>query len=202
MKDGQECIYYACGDSYEAIKKLPQVEKVVGKGFEILYFKDSVDEFVTKVLDEYDGKKFKNVAGGDLDLATEEEKKQFEEKKADFNETAEYIKNKLDGRVVAVKFTDELKSSAVCMSYEGEVSLEMEKVFKSMKTASPMPVEAKKVLEININHQIASKLKDAYENDKDKLDKYAEILFVEALMLAGFEPEDVNQFTTLINSLL
>ena len=107
-----------------------------------------------------------------------------------------------DGRVVAVKFTDELKSSAVCMSYEGEVSLEMEKVFKSMKTASPMPVEAKKVLEININHQIAGKLKDAYENDKDKLDKYAEILFVEALMLAGFEPEDVNQFTTLINSLL
>jgi len=202
MKEGQDCIYYACGESYEAIDLMPQTELVKDKGFEMLYFKDNVDEFVVKVLDSYEEKKFKNVASGDLDLATEEEKKQFEDKKQTFDGVAEYIREKLSGKVESVKFTDNLKSAAVCLSAEGEVSLEMEKTFKAMKSASPMPVVAKKVLEININHPVADKLKAMLGSDNEKLTKYAEILYNEAMLLAGFDIEDVNAFTLLVNSLL
>lgn len=201
MKEGQEVIYYACGASYAAIDKLPQTELIKNKGFEMLYFKDSVDEFVAKILGEYEGKKFKNISDDDLELSSEEEKKALEEKKEQFKEVAEYIKNKLAGKVEDVKFTDKMVTSAVCLSAEGDVSLEMEKTFKAMKNNSDMPVIAKKVLEINLNHPIADNLKNMI-GDSEKLDKYAVILYNEALMLAGFEIEDAGEFTAMVNSLL
>lgn len=201
MKEGQEVIYYACGASYAAIDKLPQTELIKNKGFEMLYFKDSVDEFVAKILGEYEGKKFKNISDDDLELSSEEEKKALEEKKEQFKEVAEYIKNKLAGKVEDVKFTDKMVTSAVCLSAEGDVSLEMEKTFKAMKNNNGMPVIAKKVLEINLNHPIADNLKNMI-GDSEKLDKYAVILYNEALMLAGFEIEDAGEFTAMVNSLL
>lgn len=202
MKEEQKEIFYACGSDYKSIAEMPQTEQVRAKGFEMLYFKDSVDEFVVKVLGEYDGKKFKNVQDGELELATEEEKKQSEDKKAGLADVAAYIKEKLTDKVAEVRFTDKLVTSAVCLSADGEVSLEMEKTFKAMKAASPVPVEAKKVLEINVNHPIADKLKNLFENDKETLDKYIKVLFGEALMLAGFEIDDASAFTATINSLI
>ncbi len=201
MKEGQDVIYYACGASYSAIDKLPQTELIKNKGFEMLYFKDSVDEFVAKILNEYDGKKFKNIADDDLELSSEEEKKVLEEKKEQFKEVAEHIKTKLEGKVEDVKFTDKMVTSAVCLSAEGDVSLEMEKTFKAMKNNTGMPVAAKKVLEINLNHPIAENLKNMLA-EPEKLDKYAVILYNEALMLAGFEIEDAAEFTAMVNSLL
>ena len=202
MKEGQTDIFYACGTDYNAIAAMPQTEQVRAKGYDILYFKDSVDEFVVKMLGEYEEKKFKNVQDGDLDFGSEEEKKQLEEKRTEFKEVAEFMKEKLSGKVEEVRFTDKLVKSAACLSADGDISLEMEKTFKSMKATSPVPVEAKKVLEINLNHPIAEKLKDLYGTDKEKLEKYAKVLLGEAKLLAGFELDDAAEFTCLVSELM
>lgn len=202
MKEGQTDIYYACGADYKSIAEMPQTELLSGKGYEMLYFKDNVDEFVTRVLGEYGGKKFKNVADGDLDLSTDEEKQELDKKREQFAALSEYIKNKLEGKVTSVKFTDKMVSSAVCLSSEGEITLEMEKTFKAMRGAEAGNVVANKVLEINVNHPLAGKLNDMLETDKEKLDKYCSILYGEAMLLAGFDPGDIGEFTSLINSLL
>lgn len=202
MKEGQSEIFYACGTDYDAIGSMPQTEQVRAKGYDILYFKDSVDEFVVKVLNEYEEKKFKNVQDGDLDLGSEEDKKQLEEKRIEYKDVAEFMKEKLSGKAEDVRFTDKLGKSAVCLSADGEISLEMEKTFKSMKATSPVPVEAKKVLEINLNHPVAEKLKTLFESDKDKLEKYAKVLWGEALLLAGFDLDDASEFTSLVSELM
>ena len=202
MKEGQTDIYYACGSDYKTIAEMPQTELLRAKGYEMLYFKDSVDEFVVKVLGEYDGKKFRNIQDGDLELNSEEEKAAVSEKKEQYKELSDYIKEKLGDKVSAVRFTDKLVTSAVCLSADGDISLEMEKTFKAMRASSPMPVEAKKVLEININHPIAEKLKTYYDSDKETLDKYIKVLYGEARMLAGFDIEDATEFTSVVNSLI
>ena len=202
MKEGQTDIYYACGSDYKSIAEMPQTEQVRAKGYEMLYFKDSVDEFVVKVLGEYEGKKFKNVQDGDLELSSEQEKAAAESKKEQFKELSAYIAGKLEGKVAEVRFTDKLVTSAVCLSTDGEISLEMEKTFKAMRASSPVPVEAKKVLEINLNHPIADKLKKYFDSDKETLDKYVKVLYGEAAMLAGLGIEDAAEFTAAVNSLI
>lgn len=202
MKEGQDSIFYACGSDYNAIADMPQTEQVRAKGYDMLYFKDSVDEFVVKVLNEYEEKKFKNVQDGDLDLGSEEEKKQLEEKRAEYKEVAEFMKEKLEGKAEDVRFTDKPMKSAACLSADGEISLEMEKTFKSMKATSPVPVEAKKVLEISLLHPVAQKLKTLYDTDKDKLANYAKVLWGEALLLAGFDLDDTAEFTSLVSDLM
>lgn len=202
MKEGQDSIFYACGSDYNAIADMPQTEQVRAKGYDLLYFKDSVDEFVVKVLNEYEEKKFKNVQDGDLDLGSEEEKKQLEEKRAEYKDVAEFMKEKLEGKAEDVRFTDKPMKSAACLSADGEISLEMEKTFKSMKATSPVPVEAKKVLEISLLHPVAQKLKTLYDTDKDKLANYAKVLWGEALLLAGFDLDDTAEFTSLVSDLM
>lgn len=202
MKEGQDSIFYACGSDYNAIADMPQTEQVRAKGYDLLYFKDSVDEFVVKVLNEYEEKKFKNVQDGDLDLGSEEEKKQLEEKRAEYKDVAEFMKEKLGGKAEDVRFTDKPMKSAACLSADGEISLEMEKTFKSMKATSPVPVEAKKVLEISLLHPVAQKLKTLYDTDKDKLANYAKVLWGEALLLAGFDLDDTAEFTSLVSDLM
>lgn len=202
MKEGQDSIFYACGSDYNAIADMPQTEQVRAKGYDMLYFKDSVDEFVVKVLNEYEEKKFKNVQDGDLDLGSEEEKKQLEEKRAEYKDVAEFMKEKLEGKAEDVRFTDKPMKSAACLSADGEISLEMEKTFKSMKATSPVPVEAKKVLEISLLHPVAQKLKTLYDTDKDKLANYAKVLWGEALLLAGFDLDDTAEFTSLVSDLM
>ena len=202
MKEGQDSIFYACGSDYNAIADMPQTEQVRAKGYDMLYFKDSVDEFVVKVLNEYEEKKFKNVQDGDLDLGSEEEKKQLEEKRAEYKYVDEFMKEKLEGKAEDVRFTDKPMKSAACLSADGEISLEMEKTFKSMKATSPVPVEAKKVLEISLLHPVAQKLKTLYDTDKDKLANYAKVLWGEALLLAGFDLDDTAEFTSLVSDLM
>lgn len=202
MKEGQDSIFYACGSDYNAIADMPQTEQVRAKGYDLLYFKDSVDEFVVKVLNKYEEKKFKNVQDGDLDLGSEEEKKQLEEKRAEYKDVAEFMKEKLEGKAEDVRFTDKPMKSAACLSADGEISLEMEKTFKSMKATSPVPVEAKKVLEISLLHPVAQKLKTLYDTDKDKLANYAKVLWGEALLLAGFDLDDTAEFTSLVSDLM
>ncbi|MBQ8427684.1 MAG: molecular chaperone HtpG, partial [Clostridia bacterium] len=201
MQEGQDVIYYACGESLEKIDAMAQVEIVKNKGFDVLYLKDNVDEFVLKTLDTYEGKKFKSVSDKDLNLGSEEEKQEMEDKAVSNKDLTDFIKETLGDKVHAVSLT-KLGSHPVCLSYEGEVSLEMEKVFKAMKTHSPVPVQAKKVLQINADHEILTKLRDLFNTDHEALKKYAKMLFVQAMLTEGFEVDDMGEYFTLVTELM
>lgn len=197
MKDGQDTIYYASSDSIDKIKLLPQYEAVKDKGYEILYMTDNVDEFAVQMLMEYDGKKFKNICDGTLDLDSDEEKEKLKNKNEEAKDLLGFIKETLDGEVTDVKFTDKLKSSAVCLSSEGYLSMEMEKVLKSMPNANGM--KAQLVLEINSNHSINDKLNKLYSDDKDTLKKFAKLLYYQARLISGLEINNPTEFSELIN---
>lgn len=197
MKGGQDTIYYACGDSVEKIKLLPQCEMVSDKGYEILYMTDNVDEFALQMLMEYDGKKFKNICDGTLDLSTDEEKEQLKAKNEESKELLGFLKEALGGTVTDVKFTDKLKSGAVCLSSEGYLSMEMEKVLKSMPNANDM-MKAQLVLEINSDHKVNEKISALYESDKDTLKEFAKLLYYQARLLSGLEIDNPSEFSELI----
>ena len=201
MQEGQDVIYYACGESLEKIDAMAQVEIVKNKGFDVLYLKDNVDEFVLKTLDTYEGKKFKSVSDKDLNLGSEEEKQEMEDKAVSNKDLTDFIKETLGDKVHAVSLT-KLGSHPVCLSYEGEVSLEMEKVFKAMKTQSPVPVQAKKVLQINADHEILTKLRDLFNTDHEMLKKYAKMLYVQAMLTEGFEVDDMGEYFALVTELM
>lgn len=197
MKDGQDLIYYACGDSIDKIKLLPQAEMVMDKGYEILYMTDNVDEFALQMLMEYEGKKFKNICDGDLDLSTDEEKEQLKAKNEESKELLSFLKESLDGKATDVKFTDKLSGSAVCLSSEGYLSMEMEKVLKTMPNANDS-MKAQLVLEINANHKVNDKISSLYENDKDTLKEFAKLLYYQARLLSGLEIENPSEFSEMI----
>lgn len=201
LKAEQTEIYYASGESYEKIKKLPQIEKATEKGYDILFFKDGVDEFVAKILNEYEGKKFKSVAEADFSLGSEEEKKELDEKTEQYKELFEEIKNNLDGKVVEVRLTSNLKSYPVCITASGEISIEMEKVLNAMPN-SDGKVKADKVLEISANHKILDKLWTLYNNDKETLKKYSIVLYEQARILEGLSMDDATEFVTALADIL
>jgi molecular chaperone HtpG len=180
---------------------LPQVETVKSKGFEVLYLTDDVDEFALKMLGKYADKEFKNVTAEALDIATDEEKKAIKEENDSAEEMLKFMKEKL-GNVSAVKFTNTLVKHPVCLSSEGELSVEMEKVLKKMPGADGNLPTANVVLEINLNHPIAAKLKSLYESDKEKLEKYAKILYAEACLISGISLENPAELTELISELM
>ena len=201
MKDEQKEIYYAAGETIDKIEILPQIEAVKKKGYEVLYLTDDVDEFALRVLGSYDGKPFKNVASEALDLTSDEEKAAEKEK----NESAEAMLTEMKeaiGKVSAVKFTTSLGNYPVCLSSEGELSVEMEKILKRMPGAEADAPKASVVLEINLNHPIAEKLTALYESDKEKLSKYAKILYAEACLIGGVAIEDPKELTELITELM
>ena len=201
MSEDQKYIYYAAGESVERIEMLPQVDAVKEKGYEVLYLTDDVDEFALKVLARYDDKEFKSVTAEALDISTDEEKEQI--KKA--NESAEAMLNFMKesvGKVSSVRFTNTLKKHPVCLSSEGELSVEMEKVLKRMPGAEEGAPTANVVLEINAQHPVAEKLKALYESDKDKLAKYAKILYSEACLIGGVAIENPVELTELISELM
>ncbi len=198
MKEGQEFIYYACGESVKKIDKLPQTEAVKEKGYEILYFSDSIDEFVAKTLLEYDGKKFKSVSDKDSIAETEEEKAASEKTREQYKALTEAVKASLKDKVADVRLSNKMKSHAVCLSAEGEISFEMERVFAAMKNGAD--VRAKRVLELNPEHALFQKL--AAVKDTDKFDKLCGVLLDEALLMEGFTPEDPAGFADAINTLL
>ncbi len=202
MKEDQKFIYYACGDSVEKIDKLPQTEAIKEKGYEILYMPDNVDEFVVKTLINYDEKEFKSVGAKDLGLETEDEKKKAEEVSEQNKDLTDFIRESLDGAVKEVRLSSRLKNNAVCLVADGEISLEMEKVFKAMKSAAAFPVVAEKVLEINPGHKIFAKLKTLFDTDKDALKEYAKVLYAAALVGEGMEIDKPDEIVSALTDIL
>lgn len=202
MKEDQKFIYYACGDSVEKIDKLPQTEAIKEKDYEILYMPDNVDEFVVKTLINYDEKEFKSVGAKDLGLETEDEKKKAEEVSEQNKDLTDFIRESLDGAVKEVRLSSRLKNNAVCLVADGEISLEMEKVFKAMKSAAAFPVVAEKVLEINPDHKIFAKLKTLFDTDKDALKEYAKVIYAAALVGEGMEIDKPDEFVSALTDIL
>ncbi|WP_085993862.1 molecular chaperone HtpG [Oceanobacillus senegalensis] len=192
MPEDQKYIYYATGESNERIEKLPQTEIVAEKGYEILYLTDQIDEFAIKMLMKYQDKEFRSVSSEDLgieDENNEEAKEQAEENKDLFAA----MKDILSGKVVDVRVSKRLKSHPVCLTAEGEISIEMEKVINAMP--DNQHIEANKVLEINVDHDVFKSLKAAYDNDKEKLGLYTNLLYNQALLIEGLPVNDPVEFT-------
>lgn len=195
MKEGQDKIYYASGESIDKIDLLPNVERFKEKDYEVLYLCDYVDEFTIQALQEYEGKKFANVASENVSLDTEEEKKELEKKNDEAKDMFSFMKESLP-EVKNIKYTNKLKNHPVCLSTEGNISLEMEKIMKSMPSGED--IKADVVLEINESHPIAEKLQNLYENDKDELSNYTKILYNQARLIEGLSIENPTELTNLI----
>lgn len=199
MKSEQKSIYYAAGETVDRIEMLPQVEKVKEKGFEILYLTDYVDEFAVKTLMTYEEKPFVNICAEDADFDTEEEKNELKAENEANKEMFDFMKDAL-GDISAVRFTNKLKNHSVCLTNEGAISAEMEKVLNSMPGNNN--VKAEYVLEINASHPIAEKLKTLFSDDKEKLTSYAKILYNQARLIGGLTIEDPSEFSKLITELM
>ena len=200
MREEQKTIYYASGETTDKIDMLPQADAVKAKGFEILYCTDDVDEFALQMLREYDGKEFMNICADKLDLDSDDEKAELEKANEEAKELFDFMKNALGDKVTAVSFTNKLNDYAVCLTSEGMLSLEMEKVLGAMPNASG--VKANVVLEINKNHEIAQKLKESFVSDKEKTEKYAKLLYAQACLIAGKSIENPAEFSKLICELM
>ena len=200
-KEGQDAIYYACGETADKILMLPQVEFLTEKGYEILLLTEDVDEFALKMLESYDGKSFKNVCTDKVDLGEDSEKEAQDKENEKNKEMLDFIKESL-GDVYAVKLTSRLGSHPVSLSAEGEMSIEMEKILSKMPGAEKGMARAQTVLEINMNHEIASKLKLLFINDKEKLSKYAKILYCQARLIGGLDIENPGEYSRLVCELM
>ena len=201
MPEDQPYYYYACGQSVDKIAKLPQVERILDKGYEILYCTEDVDDFVMKALDEVDGKKFKSVADDDALPQTEEEKKEAEEKAEAGKGVLEAVKEALGDQVKEVRISSILKSGACCLSADGPVSLEMERYMSKLEGGEHM--KAERVLELNPDAAPFAALKRAVEaGDKETVAKYAKVLYGQALLLADLPLEDPAEFAQLVSSLM
>lgn len=193
MPEDQKYIYYASGESVERIEKLPQTEIVLDKGYEILYFTDDIDEFAIKMIMSYKEKEFRNVSSGDLGIEEDAADKPSEEEQNENKDLFEAMQGILSGKVKAVKASKRLKSHPVCLSTEGELTIEMEKILKAMPNGQE--VQADKVLEINVNHDVFKSLKAAADSDKEKLGLYTNLLYNQALLIEGLQVNDPVQFT-------
>lgn len=197
MIENQETIYYACGETIDKIDLLPQVETVKDKGFEILYLTDYMDEFVFKVMQEYNGKKFMNVSDEAIDLDSEEEKEALKKANENNKKLFEKMQEFLNDSISSIQFTHRLKNHPVCLTSKGDISVEMEKVMNAMPT--DQKVKANIVMEINENHKISKKLEDLYKkNDFDSLMKYTKILYAQARLIEGLSLENPTEITNLI----
>ncbi|MCG5251656.1 molecular chaperone HtpG [Brevibacillus agri] len=193
MPEDQKYIYYATGESNERIEKLPQTELVADKGYEILYFTEDIDEFAIKMMRTYKEKEFRSVSSADLGIEADDQDKAADAENADNQELFSYMKSLLEGKVTSVKASKRLKSHPVCLSTEGDVTIEMEKVLNAMPNSQG--VKAQKVLEINVNHNVFQSLKTAFAEDKEKVNLYTALLYNQALLIEGLPIEDPVEFT-------
>lgn len=191
MLEDQKYIYYATGETIDRIDKLPQTELVAEKGYEILYFTEDIDEFAIKMLINYKEKEFKSVSSADIDIEANEDSEAID--KDENKELFEWMKETLSGKVIDVRASRRLRSHPVCLSSDGEVSIEMEKVLRSMP--DNQHVKAEKVLEINIHHEVFQSLKSAFVHDKEKLSLYTNLLYHQALLIEGLPIQDPVEFT-------
>lgn len=202
MKEDQKEIYYACGETKERIEMLPQLEKIKDKGYEVLYFTQDVDEFAIKVMINYDGKPFKSISDADLDLDTEEEKEEAKKLDEENKDMFSFMQEAIADKVKTVRLSKKLKTHPVCLSSDGSITIEMEKVLNAMPQNDGNKVNAEKALEINPNHPIFEKLKDLYANDKDKLKDYAKLLYDQALLIEGMSIDNPVEFANLVCELM
>lgn len=200
MKEGQEKIYYACGETIAKIDMLPIVERFKDKGFDILYLTEYVDEFAIKTLMQYENKTFANISSDNADIEDKEEKEQTEKLNKDNKDMLDAIKKALDEKVEGARFTNKLKNHPVCLTTEGDISIEMEKVINTMPTDEK--IHAKTILEINENHPIAEKMKELYKNNKDEFEKYSKILYSQARLIEGLTIENPTEISSLICELI
>ncbi|MDE6501189.1 MAG: molecular chaperone HtpG [Ruminococcus sp.] len=201
MREEQKYIYYATGESVDRIEQLPQTELVKDNGFEILYLTENIDEFVVKTLMKYKEKEFKSVSAEDLGLENTEKQEEIKAKEEENADLLKELAESLDGKVAKVILSHRLKSHPVCLTSEGEISLEMEKVFNSMPTGQK--ITAQRVLEINPEHEIFTKLQSiSTSGDRDKLGKYAKLLYSQALLIEGMAIENPVEFSNLICELM
>ena len=201
MPEDQKCIYFAAGDDTDRLNKLPNAQLVQSKGYDVLLCTEDVDEFCLQMMRDYKEKEFKNINSGDLGLETEEEKKAAEDTAAENKELFEQIKTALNGKVKDVKVNPTLQEHPVSLSSEGGISMEMEKVLRKMPTGKN--VESTKVLELNPNHPVFAALKAAHEaGDADKVSSYAELLYDQAMLIAGLPIEDPVAYAQLVCGLM
>lgn len=198
MKEDQKYIYYATGENADKIEKMPQTELLQDKGFEILYFTDEIDEFAIKMLTSYKEKEFKSVSSGDLGIEADE--KETEKETEDNKELFEFMKEALGGKVKDVRASKRLKNHPVCLTNEGELSIEMEKVLSMMPDSQG--IKADKILEINTSHEIFGTIRQAFEEDKDKLKLLSNLLYSQALLIEGLTIEDPVKFANDVCQLI
>ncbi|MBQ8808306.1 MAG: molecular chaperone HtpG [Clostridia bacterium] len=201
MPESQQYIYYACGETVSKIDNLPQTEQIKDKGYSILYMTDEVDEFVVNMLGEIDGKKFKSINDKDLGIETEEEKSDIQAKQEENQVMLDYLRDCLDGKVSAVRLSNKLKSHPVCLTTDGEVSLEMEKYFATIPGDHP-DIKAQRVLEINPTHKAFYMLLDTWQLDKDRCAKLGKLLYNQALLIADISIENPAEYTDLFWELI
>lgn len=202
MKEDQNVIYFASGETTAKIDTLPQTELLKEKGFEILYLTDSVDEFALQMMVDYEGKEFKSIQSSDADFETEEEKAEKKEKAEQNKDLLDEMKKHLEGRVADVRVSSRLRSHPVCLTSDSSVSLEMEKVLGAMPEGGGAKPKADKVLEINANHPIFEKLRFLCDNDKEKLSDYADILYDQAMLIEGMTIENPVDYCNKVCSLI
>lgn len=200
MDKDDDTIYYACGETTDKIDMLPMVENLKDKNKDILYLTDYVDEFVLKMLDKYDDKKFVNIATNDFDLSSKEEKEKLNKKNEDDKEMFEFMKNELDSDVEKIRYTNKLKNHPLCLTSDGEITTQMQKVINA--SAPDEHAEAKLILEINEDHEIAKKLRYLYDNDREMLKKYTKILYNEARLIEGLPVLNPTELSNLICQIL
>lgn len=201
MTEGQKKIYYAAGESREQAALLPQVEAVTKKGYEVLYLLEDVDEFALMMLHEYDGKEFANVTADELDISSDEDKESLKLENEKSKDMFDFMKESIGGDVSAVRFTNTLSNHPVCISSEGAVSASMEKTLGRMPGAE-QGIKAEKVLEINMEHPIASKLKMLFIEDKEKLAVFSKILYANARLISGLNIENPAEIGELVTGLM
>lgn len=197
MKEGQECIYYACGESNDKVDNMPQVELIKDKGYEILYLTEYVDEFALQTLTTYNAKKFVNVSNDNVDLDTDEEREELEKVNKESKDMFESMLKTLENNNISdIKFTHRLKNHPVCLTTEGQISSSMEKVLNALP--NDQKVNARMVMEINENHPIAQKLQNLYKENSEELEKYTKILYAEARLIEGLPIDNPTEVSNLI----
>ena len=200
MKEGQKEIYYASSESIDKIKMMPQVESVIDKGYEVLFLDEGIDEFVLQIMENYDGKKFVNVSANNIDLDSEEEKEELKKSNEENKDMFSFMKEAIgDDNIKEVRFTHRLKNHPVCLSSDGIVSVEMQKVLNAMPDQGNQNIKAQTVLEVNEKHPIAEKIKNLYKDDKkEELKKYTKILFNAAKLIEGLPIDNPTELSNLI----
>jgi len=202
MGEDQKYIYYAAGESHAKLSQLPQTELVRDRGYDILFLTDDVDEFVVQTLMNYNEKEFRSVSAEDLGLETEEEKEQKKQEAEDNKDLLDFVKDTMGDKLKEVRLSNKLKSHPVCLVPDSGLSFEMEKYLNRVAPNEDQKLHSGRILELNADHPAFAALKNAYENDKDKAGKYAQLLYAQALLIADLPLEDPSAYTDLVCGLM